>query len=132
VHARTEGWAAGLRLAAVSLAEDPNAERFVAEFSGSDGGIADSLLAQVLERQPEHVRRLLLGSSIVHRISVPAGDMLTGGSGAEQTLQSLEQEGAFVIATIQPEPGFATTPSSVSTEDAKPWNERASSGWFDV
>ena len=50
--ARTEGWAAGLRLAALSLAGHPDPERFAAEFSGSERTVAEYLLAEVLERQP--------------------------------------------------------------------------------
>ena len=52
LHQRTEGWAAGLRLAAISLAGHPDPERFVAEFSGSDRTVAEYLLAEMLERQP--------------------------------------------------------------------------------
>jgi LuxR family transcriptional regulator, maltose regulon positive regulatory protein len=57
---RTEGWAAGLRLAALALARHPDPARFAAEFSGTERTVADYLLAEVLERQPAQVRRLLL------------------------------------------------------------------------
>ena len=60
LHERTEGWAAGLRLAALSLAGHPDPGRFAAEFSGSERTVAEYLLAEVLERQSEQVRRLLL------------------------------------------------------------------------
>ena len=60
---RTEGWAAGLRLAALSLAGHPDPERFAAEFSGSERTVAEYLLAEVLDRQREEVRRLLLRTS---------------------------------------------------------------------
>ena len=63
LHERTEGWAAGLRLAALSLAGHPDPERFAAEFSGTERTVAEYLLAEVLERQPEDVRRLLLRTS---------------------------------------------------------------------
>src|SRR5580658_7789446 len=53
LHERTEGWAAGLRLAAISLAGHPDPERFVAEFSGSDRTVAEYLIAEMLERQPD-------------------------------------------------------------------------------
>src|SRR5262249_53460735 len=52
LHQRTEGWAAGLRLAAIALAGHPDPERFVAEVSGSDRTVAEELLAAVLERHP--------------------------------------------------------------------------------
>ena len=60
---RTEGWAAGLRLAALSLAGHPDPARFAAEFSGSERTVAEYLLAEVLDRQREEVRRLLLRTS---------------------------------------------------------------------
>ena len=98
LHERTEGWAAGLRLAAISLAGHPDPERFVAEFSGSERTVAEYLLAEVLERQPPEVRELLLRTSILDRVSGPLADCLTGGSGSERILQELEDANAFVIS----------------------------------
>src|SRR5438552_5649313 len=97
-YARTEGWAAGLRLAALSLAGHPDPERFVAEFSGSERTVADYLLAEVLERQPEEVRRLLLRTSILERVNGELADILTGASGSEGILHGLERANAFVVA----------------------------------
>src|SRR6202044_129486 len=94
----TEGWAAGLRLAALSLPGHPAPERFAAEFSGSERTVAEYLLAEVLERQSEEVRRLLARTSVLERVSGPLADLLTGGSGGERILQELEQAGAFVVA----------------------------------
>ena len=98
LHARTEGWAAGLRLAALSLAGHPEPERFVAEFSGSERTVADYLLAEVLARQPDDVRRLLLRTSILDRVNGALADLLTGASGSEGILHGLEQANAFVVA----------------------------------
>jgi len=98
LHARTEGWAAGLRLAALSLAGHPDPERFAAEFSGSERTVAEYLLAEVLDRQPEEVRHLLLRTSLLEQVSGPLADVLRGGSGGERILQELEQAGAFVVA----------------------------------
>jgi LuxR family transcriptional regulator, maltose regulon positive regulatory protein len=98
LHARTEGWAAGLRLAALSLAGHPDPERFAAEFSGSERTVAEYLLAEVLERQSEEVRRLLLRTSILEWISGELADLITGGSGGERILQDLEEAGAFVVS----------------------------------
>jgi LuxR family maltose regulon positive regulatory protein len=98
LYARTEGWAAGLRLAALSLAGHPDPERFASEFSGSERTVAEYLLAEVLERQPEEVRRLLLRTSMLERVSGELADLLTGGSGGERILQNLEQTGAFVTS----------------------------------
>ena len=98
LHERTEGWAAGLRLAALSLAGHPDPGRFAEEFSGSERTVAEYLLAEVLERQSDEVRRLLLRTSILERVSGPLADALTGGSGGERTLQELEETNAFVVA----------------------------------
>jgi len=95
---RTEGWAAGLRLAALSLAGHPDPEGFAAEFYGSERTVADFLLAEVLERQPEEVRKLLLRTSFLERVNGPLADLLTGDSGGEQVLQDLEDAGAFVVS----------------------------------
>ena len=98
LHERTEGWPAGLRLAAISLTTHPDPERFVSEFSGSERTVAGYLLAEVLERQPPEVRDLLLRTSILERVSGPLADALTGAMGAEATLQRLEDQNAFVTA----------------------------------
>ena len=98
LHGRTEGWAAGLRLAALSLAEHPDPGRFAAEFSGSERTVAEYLLAEVLERQSEQVRRLLLRTSVAERVSGELADLLTGASGGERVLQELEQANAFVVS----------------------------------
>jgi LuxR family maltose regulon positive regulatory protein len=98
LHGRTEGWAAGLRLAALSLAGHPDPERFAAEFSGTHRTVAEFLLAEVLDRQSEEVRRLLMRTSVLERVSGPLADVLTGGSGGERILQDLEQAGAFVVS----------------------------------
>ena len=98
LHARTEGWAAGLRLAALSLARHPDPDRFAAEFSGTERTVAEYLLAEVLERQPAEVRDLLLRTSLLGRVNGELADLLTGGRGAERILQDLEEAGAFVVS----------------------------------
>jgi LuxR family transcriptional regulator, maltose regulon positive regulatory protein len=98
LYDRTEGWAAGLRLAALSLAGHPDPERFAAEFGGSERTIAEYLLAEVLERQSEQARRLLLRTSVLERVNGELADLLTGGSGGERVLQQLEEAGAFVVS----------------------------------
>ena len=96
LHERAEGWAAGLRLAVISLVEHPEPERFAAEFSGTERTVAGYLLAEVLQRQPAEVRELLLRTSILDRVSGPLADFLTGNSGSERILQRLEDANAFV------------------------------------
>ena len=95
---RTEGWAAGLRLAALSLAGHPDPERFAAGFSGTERTVAEYLLGEVLDWQHEEVRRLLLRTSILERVNGELADLLTGDKGGERVLQDLEQANAFVIS----------------------------------
>ena len=102
LHQRTEGWAAGLRLAAISLAGHPDPERFVAEFSGSERTVAEYLLAEMLDRQPSDVQQLLLRTSLLDRINGELADLLTGRPGSEQILLSLEDANAFV-ESLDPE-----------------------------
>jgi LuxR family maltose regulon positive regulatory protein len=97
LHERTEGWPAGLRLAALSLAGHPDPERFAEEFSGSERTVAGYLLAEVLQRQPEDVRDLLLRTSVLDRVSGPLADALTGATGSEAILHRLEAANAFVV-----------------------------------
>ena len=96
LHERAEGWAAGLRLAVISLVEHPKPERFATEFSGSERTVAAYLLAEVLQRQPAEVRELLLRTSILDRVSGPLADFLSGNPGSERILQQLEDANAFV------------------------------------
>src|SRR5712691_5015182 len=98
LHQRAEGWAAGLRLAALSLSGHPDPERFAEEVSGSERTVADYLLAEVLERQSEEVRRLLLRTSILEQVNGELADLLTGDEGGERVLQELEEANAFVVA----------------------------------
>jgi LuxR family transcriptional regulator, maltose regulon positive regulatory protein len=98
LQSRTEGWAAGLRLAAVSMANHPDPEGFVLEFSGSERTVAEYLIAEVLDSLPAEVRRLLVNTSILDRVNGALGDLLTGDTGSERHLNSLTETGGFVIA----------------------------------
>ena len=98
LHERTEGWAAGIRLAALALTEHENPEEFIAEFSGSEHSVADYLLNEVLERQPEEARLLLVRTSILERVNGALADLLTGSTGSVRILYDLERENAFLSA----------------------------------
>jgi LuxR family transcriptional regulator, maltose regulon positive regulatory protein len=95
---RTEGWAAGLRLAAMSLARHEAPDRFVAEFSGSERAVADYLLGEVLASQPEEVRQLLLRTCILERVNGELADLLTGRTDGARLLHELEESGSLVMA----------------------------------
>jgi LuxR family transcriptional regulator, maltose regulon positive regulatory protein len=98
LNERTEGWIAGLQMAAISLRgrEDPAA--FVAAFAGSHRYIFDYLLEQVLNRQPLEVKEFLLQTSVLEKLSAPLCDAVaaTGGS-AQGLLESLERSNLFLV-----------------------------------
>jgi LuxR family transcriptional regulator, maltose regulon positive regulatory protein len=102
LHQRAEGWAAGLRLAALSLAGHPDPERFVTEFSGTNRTVAEYLLAEMLDRQPGNVRDLLLRTCLLDRVNGELADLLTGRPGSERILLELEDANAFVVS-LDPE-----------------------------
>jgi LuxR family maltose regulon positive regulatory protein len=95
---RTEGWAAGLRLAALSLTAESNPEKFVAEFSGSHRVVADYLMAEMLERQPARVQQLLLATSILERVNGELADVLLDETDSDRLLLELEELNAFVVS----------------------------------
>ncbi len=98
LHQRTEGWAAGLRLAVLSLAGHSDPERFIAAFSGSDRTVAEYLMAEMLERQPPEVQGLLLRTSVLDRVNGELADLLTGATGSDRILLDLEAANAFVVS----------------------------------
>ena len=98
LHQRTEGWAAGLRLAALSLAGHPDPDRFVADFSGTNRAVAEYLLDEMLDRQTGDIRDLLLRTCLLDRVNGELADLLTGRPGSERILLDLEDANAFVVS----------------------------------
>jgi LuxR family maltose regulon positive regulatory protein len=98
LEARTEGWAAGLQLAALSLREREDVGAFISTFAGSNRHVLDYLTDEVLERQPDGVQRFLLTTSVLDRMSGGLCDALVGGDGGQKTLESLERTKFFVVA----------------------------------
>ena len=96
---RTEGWAAGLRLAALSLGAHPQPGRFVADLAGDDRAIAGYLLEEVLAAQPPELRAFLLRTCVAERLCGDLADALTGGSDGARVLARLEREHVFTSAT---------------------------------
>jgi len=94
--ARTEGWVAGLQLAALSLREHEDSAAFIATFAGDDRHILDYLAAEVLARQPAHVRAFLLRTCILDRLTGPLCDALTARSDSQEVLALLERENLFI------------------------------------
>ena len=98
LQARTEGWAAGLRLAAVSMLGHPDPHRFVLELAGDDRSLAGYLVAEVLDRLPVELRDFLVRTSVVDELSGELADALTGRDDGERTLARLERANVFVVA----------------------------------
>jgi LuxR family maltose regulon positive regulatory protein len=95
--ARTEGWAAGLRLAALSLRGQMDPAGFVAAFSGSHRFVLDYLTDEVLDGQDGQVRAFLLDTSVLERLSGELCDAVTGRSGSQALLQEIERAGLFLV-----------------------------------
>ena len=95
--ARTEGWAAGLQLAAVSLHDHTDVEAFVESFSGSHRYVLDYLTEEVLERQTAEVREFLLETSVLERLSGPLCDAVTGRTDSQTMLESIEKANLFLV-----------------------------------
>jgi LuxR family maltose regulon positive regulatory protein len=95
--ARTEGWAAGLQLAALSLRGQADPGGFVAAFSGSHRFVLDYLADEVLDGQPGPVRAFLLETSVLERLSGELCEAVTGRSGGQALLQQIERAGLFLV-----------------------------------
>ena len=95
--ARTEGWAAGLALAALSLRGHDDAASFVSAFTGSHRYVLDYLAEEVLERQDEQLRTFLLETSVLDRLSGPLCDAVTGRGSSQALLEQAERAGLFLV-----------------------------------
>jgi LuxR family maltose regulon positive regulatory protein len=95
--ARTEGWAAGLQLAGLSLRGRSDVDGFVAAFTGSHRFVLDYLAGEVLEHQSEQVRTFLLETSALERLSGELCDAVTGRPGSQALLEQAERAGLFVV-----------------------------------
>jgi LuxR family maltose regulon positive regulatory protein len=95
---RTEGWIAGLQLAALSMQDHQDVAGFIRAFAGDHRYIVDYLVEEVLERQPEPVRSFLLQTSILDRLNGPLCDAVTSQQGGSARLLDLERGNFFVVA----------------------------------
>jgi LuxR family transcriptional regulator, maltose regulon positive regulatory protein len=93
---RTEGWAAGLRLAAISLSNHPDPGQFVKELLAEDSALIGYLVDEVLDVQPPQVRDILLSTSILEQVNADAAAELTGDERAGGVLTDLAHTNAFV------------------------------------
>jgi LuxR family transcriptional regulator, maltose regulon positive regulatory protein len=94
---RTEGWAAGLYLASLTLRGRGDPEEFIAAFAGDDRQVVDYLSAEVMAGQPDEIRSFLLRTSLLDRLSAALCDAVTGRSDSRQVLRELETSNFFLI-----------------------------------
>ena len=97
LEARTEGWIAGLQLAALSMQGREDVPAFIRAFAGDNRYIVDYLVEEVLQRQPEHVRSFLLQTAILDRLNGPLCDAVTGQKEGRARLEALERGNFFVV-----------------------------------
>lgn len=97
LEGRTEGWIAALQLAALSMQGRDDVAGFIAGFAGDDRFIVDYLVEEVLQRQTEDVRTFLLRTSILHRLTGPLCDAVTGQGGGRAVLEALERGNLFLV-----------------------------------
>ncbi len=97
LQGRTEGWAAGLQLAALSMQQSEDVRRFVAEFAGSNRYILDYLVEEVFPQQVPDVQDFLLKTSILDRLTAPLCDAVTGRNGSRDVLLALDHANLFIV-----------------------------------
>lgn len=95
---RTEGWIAGLQLAALSMRGHEDVSGFIRAFAGDHRYIVDYLVEEVLKRQSEPVRRFLLQTAILDRLNGPLCDAVTGQTGGKARLDALQRGNFFIVA----------------------------------
>ncbi len=94
---RTEGWVAGLQLAALSMRDRSDIPGFIEAFTGSNRFVIDYLCEEVLRRQPDHLRDFLFRTAFLDRLSGPLCEAVTGRSDSSELLQILERDNLFVV-----------------------------------
>jgi LuxR family maltose regulon positive regulatory protein len=94
---RTEGWPAGLYLAALSLRGHPSPGAFVRQFTGDNRFVVDFLADEVLGRQPDEIQQFLARTSILSKLCVPLCDAVTGSANAAGIIEILERENLFLV-----------------------------------
>ncbi|WEO77369.1 LuxR C-terminal-related transcriptional regulator [Cryobacterium sp. SO2] len=97
LETRTEGWIAGLQLAALSLRDSTDVSGFIAGFTGSNRFVIDYLVEEVLQRQPDPIRAFLLQTAVLDRLSGELCDAVTGLTGGTEVLAALDRDNLFVV-----------------------------------
>ncbi len=94
---RTEGWPAGIYLAALSLRGHPSPHAFIRQFTGDNRFVVDFLADEVLSNQPAHIRQFLARTAILGRFCAPLCDAVTGSANAAEIIDALERDNLFLV-----------------------------------
>jgi len=97
LETRTEGWIAGLQLAAISMQRGDDATNFIKSFTGSHRLVLDYLIEEVLEQQDQNVQAFLLQSAVLSRLTASLCDAITGQNDGQETLEYLEHANLFIV-----------------------------------
>jgi ATP/maltotriose-dependent transcriptional regulator MalT len=97
LETRTEGWIAGLQLAALSIQKQKNIPDFIRRFSGDNRFIVDYLASEILDRQPDHIRDFLVQTSILDYIHAPLCNAITGRNDSQAILETLDTANLFIV-----------------------------------
>ena len=97
LETRTEGWIAGLQLAAISMQDRVDPDRFIQAFAGSHRFVLDYLVEEVLQRQPEQIRSFLLQTAILDRLCAALCNAVTEREDGKEMLDALERSNLFLI-----------------------------------
>ncbi|MCB8950083.1 MAG: LuxR family transcriptional regulator [Ardenticatenaceae bacterium] len=97
LEARTEGWIAGLQMAALSMRGQADVSGFIQSFTGSHRFVLDYLLEEVLHQQPEHVQEFLLKTAVLNQLTGSLCDALTGDDDGQEMLEALDRANLFLV-----------------------------------
>lgn len=97
METRTEGWIAGLQLAAISMQGRTDHQTFIKSFTGGHRLVLDFLIEEVMEQQPEDIQDFLMQTAILDRLTGPLCDALTGQDNGQKILEMLDRANLFIV-----------------------------------
>ncbi|MFQ5401690.1 MAG: LuxR family transcriptional regulator, partial [Anaerolineae bacterium] len=97
LEARTEGWIAGLQMAALSMRGQEDVAGFIQSFTGSHRFVLDYLMEEVLCQQPDDVQEFLLKTAVLNQLTGPLCNALTGANNGQEILETLERANLFLV-----------------------------------
>jgi LuxR family maltose regulon positive regulatory protein len=97
LQSRTEGWAAGLCLAGLSMRTQPDRSRYIESFAGDDRHVVDYLITEVVDGLAPDVRMFLLHTAVLGRLCAPLCDAVVDGRGSQEVLEEIERSNLFLV-----------------------------------